>query len=162
MLLQAYAALSETERLPLILAGGKGWDYEAIFQTIDRYNLSSWVQFPGYLPVEELPLWYNSAEVFLYPSVFEGFGIPVLDAMACGTPVIVSDASSLPEVAGNAGLTLPPLATEQWTQALSRAYSDANWRKKATQQGFVEAKRYSWQLTAVETINSYQQALQPR
>ena len=161
-LLQAYAALPESERLPLILAGGKGWDFEAIFQTIERYNLSSWVQLPGYLPVEELPLWYNSAEVFLYPSVFEGFGIPVLEAMACGTPVIISDASSLPEVAGSAGITLPPHAVDQWTQALQRAHGDAAWRKQATEQGYAQAKRYSWQLTAVQTINSYQQALQPR
>jgi glycosyltransferase involved in cell wall biosynthesis len=160
MLLRAYAGLPATERLPLILAGGKGWDYEAIYQTIDRYDLKNWVQLPGYLPVEELPLWYNSAEVFLYPSVFEGFGIPVLEAMACGTPVIISDASSLPEVAGGAGLTLPPQAVDQWTQALSRASGDAAWRKQATEQGLAEAKRYSWQLTAAQTIKSYQKALQ--
>ncbi len=159
MLIEAYAALPPAERLPLILAGGKGWDFEAIYQTIDRYDLKSWVQLPGYLPAEELPLWYNSAEVFLYPSVFEGFGIPVLEAMACGTPVIISDASSLPEVTGHAGLTLPPQAVDQWTKAISRAYADANWRKQASEQGLIEAKRYSWQLTAVQTIKSYQQAL---
>ncbi len=160
MLLQAYAALPTAERLPLILAGGKGWDFEAIYQAIDRYDLKNWVQLPGYLPVEELPLWYNSAEVFLYPSVFEGFGIPVLEAMACGTPVIISDASSLPEVAGSAGLTLSPQAVDQWTQALSRAYRDTAWRQQAVEQGLVEAKRYSWRLTATQTISSYQQALQ--
>jgi glycosyltransferase involved in cell wall biosynthesis len=159
MLLQAYAALPTSERLPLILAGGKGWDFEAIFQAIEHYDLDKWVQFPGYLPIEELPLWYNSAEVFLYPSVFEGFGIPVLEAMACGTPVIISDASSLPEVAGSAGITLPPQAIDQWTKALSRAHGDAGWRQQATEQGFIETQRYSWQFTAVQTIRSYQQAL---
>lgn len=159
MLLQAYATLPDNQRLPLILAGGKGWDYQAIFDAIDRYNLKNWVQLPGYLPVEELPLWYNSAEVFLYPSVFEGFGIPVLEAMACGTPVIISNASSLPEVAGSAGLSLPPHAVDQWTEALRRAHSDSNWREQATQQGFIEAMRYSWQGTAIGTVRSYQQAL---
>jgi glycosyltransferase involved in cell wall biosynthesis len=159
MLLQAYAALPDNQRLPLILAGGKGWDYQAIFDAIDRYKLQNWVQLPGYLPVEELPLWYNSAEVFLYPSVFEGFGIPVLEAMACGTPVIISNASSLPEVAGSAGLSLPPHAVDQWTEALRRTHSDSNWGEQATQQGFIEAKRYSWQGTAIETVRSYQQAL---
>ena len=159
MLLQAYAGVPDNERLPLILAGGKGWDYQVIFDTIDRYHLSEWIQLPGYLPIEELPLWYNSAEVFLYPSVFEGFGIPVLEAMACGTPVIISDASSLPEVAGKAGITLPPQAVDQWTQALRQAYNDTNWRQQAIQQGLAEAKRYSWQLTADQTIKSYQQAL---
>ncbi len=159
MLLQAYAAVPDNERLPLILAGGKGWDYQAIFDAIDRFNLGKWVQLPGYLPIEELPLWYNSAEVFLYPSVFEGFGIPVLEAMACGTPVIISDASSLPEVAGQAGITLPPQAVDQWTQAMRRAYGDEDWRQHALQQGLAEATRYSWQLTAAQTIKSYQQAL---
>jgi glycosyltransferase involved in cell wall biosynthesis len=159
MLLQAYAALPTAERLPLILAGGKGWDFEAIFQAIEHYDLDKWVQFPGYLPIEELPLWYNSAEVFLYPSVFEGFGIPVLEAMACGTPVIVSDASSLPEVAGSAGMTLPPQAIDQWTQALRQAHGDVRWRQQATEQGFIEAQRYSWQFTAAQTVRSYQQAL---
>lgn len=160
MLLQAYAALPDNQRIPLVLAGGKGWDYQAIFDAIDRYKLQNWVQLPGYLPVEELPLWYNSAEVFLYPSVFEGFGIPVLEAMACGTPVIISNASSLPEVAGSAGLSLPPHAVDQWTEALRRAYSDLHWREQAVEQGFIEAKRYNWQGTAVETVRSYQQALQ--
>ncbi len=160
MLLQAYAALPDNQRLPLILAGGKGWDYQAIFEAIDQYKLKNWVQLPGYLPVEELPLWYNSAEVFLYPSVFEGFGIPVLEAMACGTPVIISNASSLPEVAGSAGLSLPPHAVDQWTEALRRVYSDSNWREQVVEQGFIEAKRYSWQGTAIETVRSYQQALQ--
>ena len=159
MLLQAYAALPTAERLPLILAGGKGWDFEAIYQAIDHHGLKNWVQLPGYLPVEELPLWYNSAEVFLYPSVFEGFGIPVLEAMACGTPVIISDASSLPEVAGSAGLALPPQAVEQWTEALRRAFGDIEWRKQVVEQGLLEAKRYSWQLTAEQTINSYRKAL---
>jgi glycosyltransferase involved in cell wall biosynthesis len=159
MLLQAYAGVPDSERLPLILAGGKGWDFEAIYQAVEHYNLDKWVQLPGYLPIEELPLWYNSAEVFLYPSVFEGFGIPILEAMACGTPVIISDASSLPEVAGKAGITLPPHAVDQWTQALRRASGDANWRQQAIQQGLAEAKRYSWQFTAAQTIKSYQQAL---
>ncbi len=159
MLLQAYAALPDAERLPLILAGGKGWDFDDIFQTIERHNLMNWVHLPGYLPVEELPLWYNSAEVFLYPSVFEGFGIPVLEAMACGTPVIVSNSSSLPEVVGDSGLSLPPQAVDQWTKALRRAYGDAEWRSIMAQRGLSEAKRYSWQATAIQTINSYQKAL---
>jgi glycosyltransferase involved in cell wall biosynthesis len=105
-LLDAYARLPGTERLPLILAGGKGWQYADIFERITRYGLEDQVRLPGFVPAEDLPLWYNSAEVFIYPSVFEGFGLPVLEAMACGAPVIVSDASSLPEVAGSAGLLI--------------------------------------------------------
>jgi glycosyltransferase involved in cell wall biosynthesis len=88
----------------LIVGGGKGWDYDAIFEAVARHRLN--VQFPGFIASDELPFWYNCAEVFVFPSVFEGFGLPVLEAMACGTPVIVSDASSLPEV-GAAGLCVP-------------------------------------------------------
>ncbi|MCA0458671.1 MAG: glycosyltransferase family 4 protein [Chloroflexi bacterium] len=160
MLLNAYAALASEDRLPLILAGGKGWDYEDIFQTIDRHKLANDVHFPGYVPIEELPLWYNSAEVFLYPSVFEGFGIPVLEAMACGTPAIVSDASSLPEVIGKGGVMLPPQAVDQWTEALRRAKHDTEWRKHESERGQQAALRYTWQQTAAQTINSYRRALQ--
>lgn len=159
LLLQAYAALPTSARLPLFLAGGKGWDYQAIFQAVEQYNLSDAVHFPGYLPVEDLPLWYNSADVFLYPSLFEGFGLPVLEAMACGTPVLVSDVSSLPEVAGSAGLCLPSHDASAWTEALRRAYHDADWRERAAGRGLEEARRYNWQQTAAHTIASYQRAL---
>lgn len=159
LLLQAYAALPKSERLPLVLAGGKGWDYQAIFRAVEDYNLIGEVQFPGYLPVEDLRLWYNSAEVFLYPSLFEGFGLPVLEAMACGTPVLVSDVSSLPEVAGSAGLCLPPHDAPAWTEALRRAYQDSDWREQAARRGLEEARRYSWQQTAARTVASYRRAL---
>src|SRR5690606_22272955 len=98
MLLEAYARLPAAERLPLVLGGGKGWLYADIFATIERYQLGDSVQHVGFIPAAELPFWYNSAEAFLYPSVFEGFGLPVLEAMACGTPVVTSNVSSLPEV----------------------------------------------------------------
>jgi glycosyltransferase involved in cell wall biosynthesis len=159
-LLEAYAALPTTERLPLILAGGKGWGYDAIFSAIERYNLSAQVRLPGYIPVEELPLWYNSAEVFIYPSIFEGFGIPVLEAMASGTPVITSNVSSLPEVAGSAGMCLPPDDVAAWTEALRRVHSDEEWRVDASRRGLAEAQGYSWLATAQKTVSSYMKALE--
>lgn len=158
-LLQAYARLPQAERLPLMLGGGKGWKYDDIFATIERYQLSDSVRWLDYLPAEELPLWYNSAEAFVFPSVFEGFGLPVLEAMACGTPVIVSDASSLPEVAGSAGFTLSPHHIEAWTDALHTAATNAEWRAQASQQGLREVQRYGWHITAQETIRSYSCAL---
>lgn len=158
-LLDAYAQLPTAERLPLILAGGKGWQYDDIFERIERHNLAADVHFPGFIPTEELPLWYNSAEVFIYPSVFEGFGIPVLEAMACGTPVLISDASSLPEVAGQAGLHIPPRDVTAWVDALRTAYRDSDWREQQREQGLVEAQRYSWRKTAQQTIKSYRRAL---
>jgi glycosyltransferase involved in cell wall biosynthesis len=159
MLLEAYARLPQSERLPLLLGGGKGWKFDDIFATIERHHLNDSVRWLDYLPAEELPLWYNSAEAFLFPSVFEGFGLPVLEAMACGTPVMVSNASSLPEVAGSAGFTLPPHDIEAWVDALHIASTDAGWRAGASQQGLLEAGRYGWHITAHETIRSYSCAL---
>jgi glycosyltransferase involved in cell wall biosynthesis len=159
LLLEAYAALPRGERLPLVLAGGKGWGCQAIFEAIERYHLAGEVSLPGFLPVEDLPLWYNSAEAFIYPSVFEGFGLPVLEAMACGTPVLTSNVSSLPEVAGQAGMCLPPHDAAAWTDGLRRVFADARWREAAREQGFHEAARYSWLETARQTIFCYQQAL---
>jgi glycosyltransferase involved in cell wall biosynthesis len=156
-MLRAYAAL--TERLPLIVAGGKGWQYDEIFATVEQYGLANDVHFPGFVPAHELPFWYNSAEVFVYPSVFEGFGLPVLEAMACGTPVIVSDTSSLPEIVGNAGIQVAPYDTTAWSEALYKALKDSAWRQKAAQSGLLEAARFQWNSTAQETIASYRRAV---
>jgi glycosyltransferase involved in cell wall biosynthesis len=157
VLLDAYAALKT--RPPLIIGGGKGWDYEPIFEAVRRHKLEQSVQFVGFIPSEELPIWYNCAEAFLYPSVFEGFGLPVLEAMACGTPVIVSEASSLPEVVGEAGLCIAPHDVDGWTAALRRVWEDAAWRKAARERGLIEAARYPWSQTAQQTAASYRKAL---
>ncbi len=157
-LLEAYAGLSMAERLPLVLAGGKGWDYAPIFEAVERLGLNEAVRFPGFVATDDLPLWYNSAEAFVYPSLFEGFGLPVLEAMACGAPVIVSDASSLPEVAAQAGLCLPPQDAPAWTEALRRAAGDADWRRAASEAGQREARRFTWIETARQTAASYRRA----
>jgi glycosyltransferase involved in cell wall biosynthesis len=159
VLLDAYAAIPKSQRLPLVLGGGKGWDYEAIFSRIEQHKLDD-VQWVGFLPWEELAFWYNSAEIFIYPSVFEGFGLPVLEAMACGTPVIVSDVSSLPEVAGNVGLMVRPHDVGGWAQALRRAFADNEWRREASQRGQEKAACFSWEETARRTIESYCRALE--
>jgi glycosyltransferase involved in cell wall biosynthesis len=154
-LLQAYAQIPSTERLPLIIGGGKGWQYDEIFAAVELFELTNNVHFTGFIPAEELALWYNSAEVFVYPSVFEGFGLPILEAMACGTPVIVSDVSSLPEIVGSSGMCIPPHDTGAWTAALRTGFTDEEWRLRARQDGLLEAERYSWLSTAQETIASY-------
>ncbi len=158
VLLEAYAALDE--RPPLILAGGKGWDTDHLFETVDRLNLASDVSFPGFIAADEIHFWYNCADAFIYPSVFEGFGLPVLEAMACGTPVIVSDASSLPEVAGDAGLCVPPDDVSAWRAALARVEGDAEWRRTASERGIVRAWRFRWTDTAQKTIQSYRTVLE--
>lgn len=157
-LLAAYATLPATERLPLVLAGGKGWDHTPIFEAVERLKLGGAVRFPGYLAQEELPLWYNSAEAFIYPSVFEGFGMPVLEAMACGVPVVVSNASALPEIAARAGLCISPTDTAAWAEALRRIGQDAAWRRGASEAGLSEASRYTWAESARQVAAAYLRA----
>lgn len=156
-LIEAYAALPQ--KPPLIIGGGRGWDYAPIFAAVERHGLEDSVRFVGFIPPEALPIWYNCAEAFVYPSVFEGFGMPVLEAMACGTPVIVSDASSLPEVAGEAGLCVPPHDVSAWSAALRRAWEDASWRDEARERGLRQAARYTWAGTAQQTVESYRKAM---
>jgi glycosyltransferase involved in cell wall biosynthesis len=159
MLLDAYAALPPNLRLPLVLGGGRGWGTDEVEARIKRHNLGGEVIMPGFIAGDELPLWYNNAEVFVYPSVFEGFGLPVLEAMACGTPVITTNVSSLPEVAQQAGMCLPPDDLMSWVNALRRAAQDSEWRSAARTRGLEEAKKFNWQTTAFKTYQSYRRAL---
>ena len=159
MLLNAYARLPSSARLPLILGGGKGWLADSIFAAIEQQSLGDEVRHIGFIPAADLPRWYNSAEAFLYPSVFEGFGLPALEAMACGTPVLTSNVSSLPEVVGAAGLTLPPGDSVVWADALQDIMTNRGWRTAAREQGLERARLFSWQRTAELTVASYRHAI---
>jgi glycosyltransferase involved in cell wall biosynthesis len=163
VLLRAYAQLPARDRaaVHLVLAGGKGWMSDDIFGTIDALALGDTVHLPGYVPADELPLWYNAAEAFVYPSVFEGFGLPVVEALACGTPVLVSEVSSLPEAAGETGYRLPPGDVAAWTDALARVIHDPVWREEAGARGRAHAARFTWAQTAAQTVASYRRALKP-
>ena len=112
--------------------------------------------FPGFVPAEELPLWYNTATVFAYPSSYEGFGLPVIEALACGRPVITSDVSSLPEAGGQAAILVPPGSPEALAEALRRALA---WGPAERAAGPVQAASYSWPATAAQTVQSYRRAL---
>ncbi len=159
MLLHAYARLPQSARLPLILGGGRGWLADDIFATIERHGLADCIRHIGFIPAADLPIWYNSAEAFLYPSVFEGFGLPVLEAMACGTPVLTSNVSSLPEVIGSAGMTLPPDDDAVWADALEDIVTNKDWRSMASRRGLERAKQFTWQRTAELTLASYRRAV---
>jgi glycosyltransferase involved in cell wall biosynthesis len=163
VLLRAYAQLPAVDRsaVHLVLAGGKGWMFEEIFRTVEALDLSGSVHFPGYLSPDELTLWYNAAEAFVYPSVFEGFGLPVVEALACGTPSLVSDVSSLPEAAGDTGYRLPPSDAAAWTSALAHVLHDPVWRAEAGQRGRAHAASFTWAHTAAATVNSYRRAMEP-
>ena len=119
VLVRAFGGLRRSGyRGELVLAGGRGWGYAAIEAAIEAEGLDGVVRFAGYVPRDEQPLWYNSAQVFVYPSAYEGFGLPVLEAMACGTPVITTTVSSLPEVAGDAGVLTTPGDSSELASAL--------------------------------------------
>ena len=156
-LIRAYARWRQRDPAapPLVVAGGKGWYYSQIFELAQSLNLTNAVHFPGYIPQEAMNLWYNAATLFVYPSYFEGFGLPVLEAMACGTPVITSNVSSLPEVAGSAALLVDPVNMEQLSEALADVMRHPDLRQAMAEQGLVRAATFNWQETAQETVNIY-------
>lgn len=160
LLIRAFAALRATLGLPHVLAlvGARGWMYESLFRLVQELKVSDDVRFVDYVPPVELPLWYNAADLFVYPSAYEGFGLPVLEAMACGTPTITSASSALRELARDACLTVAPGSEETLQVAISRALTDQELRSRLRQAGLARAGHFSWQTTARETIRVYEQA----
>jgi glycosyltransferase involved in cell wall biosynthesis len=159
--IEAYALLRQRPGFAhqLVIAGGKGWYYEEIYARVEQLGLRDAVIFPGYIPEAELPVWYNAADLFVYPSLYEGFGLPPLEAMACGTPVIVSNVSSLPEVVGEAGLTVPPHDVEALANAIQSLLDDPARRQALREAGLARAKLYSWKSTALQTAQLYHRIL---
>jgi len=158
-LLQAWRKICNLQSAicnPLVLAGKQGWLYE---ETIAQAReLGTAVQFIGGVPPEDLPALYSAARLFVLPSLYEGFGLPVLEAMACGTPVVCSHASSLPEVAGDAALLVEPHDVDGLAAALQRALSDEALRRQMIERGLAQAARFSWAKAARETLAVYRAA----
>ncbi len=165
-LVQAFAQVRAHDAgqppVKLVLAGGKGWDYDAIFAEVARQGLEQAVLFPGFIADLELAWWYRAAAVFVYPSLLEGFGLPVLEAMACGAPTVTSNLSSLPEVAGDAALLVDPTSVEALAAALLRLLADADLASELRSRGLAQAARFPWSRTAQETAAVYRRALAPR
>ena len=155
-LVQAFALL-DTPEANLVIAGGKGWLYDAIFAEVERQRLGPRVIFPGFVADDDLPALYSAASVLAYPSTYEGFGLPILEAYACGTPVVTSTASCLPEVAGGGALLAPPTDVAALAEALSRAYGDSALRARLIQAGAARARQFSWQNSARQLLELYQQ-----
>jgi len=161
LLIRAYArwrkeAAPADRAIDLVLAGGKGWFYNEIFQLVQRLELTEQVHFPGYIPDVELPLWYSAAEAFIYPSLFEGFGLPVLEAMACGTPVICSDIASLREVVGDSALTFRADDEAALSALIGELVGHPALYRELQARGRQQADQFSWQQTAVATQALYQ------
>jgi glycosyltransferase involved in cell wall biosynthesis len=153
-LLEAYARLARP-RPPLYVGGGEGWRVDPIFRTVQRLGLEHEVEFLGFVPENELPLWYNAARLFAFPSLYEGFGLPVLEAMACGTPVICSNVASLPEVGGRAVILVPPLDTGRLADEMQRVLEDASLRQEMRAAGRIQASRFTWRAMADGTATTY-------
>jgi len=143
----------------LVLAGGKGWLYDELFARVEALGLGEQVTFPGYVASDELPLWYNAATVLAYPSIYEGFGLPLLEAQACGTPVLTSNVSSLPEAAGEAALMVDPYDVEALAAGLHRLLVDEPLRHELRERGLAHAGQFSWPRAAQETARVYWRAL---
>lgn len=135
-------------RLQLVLAGQAGWLAQEVFEAVRRLGLGSAVVFTGYIATEEAVALMSGALAFVFPSLYEGFGFPVLEAMACGVPVVCSNASSLPEVAGDAALLVDPTDVEAWAQALHRVLTDASLRQRLIACGARQVTRFSWERCA--------------
>lgn len=162
-LLDAYARLRQMTgtRAKLVLAGGKGWLYDAIFARVQQLGLEAEVLFPGYVNDREQPLWYRAASAFVYPSLYEGFGIPVAEALACGVPVVTSTISSLPEAGAGIALTVDPHNVEAMAAALQTALSDMAFREKCRTLAPTVIERFSAPVMVRQTIAVYEQAILP-
>jgi glycosyltransferase involved in cell wall biosynthesis len=146
--------------IPLVVAGGKGWLYDDFFRRLEELPVRDDVHFPGYIPADDLPMLYNAATMVAVPSVYEGFGLPVLEAMACGTPVVCSDVSSLPEIGGGAARYFDPYDVERMVEAIRAVWTDADLQAEMGQRGLEQAAKFSWERAAQETLIVYGRIMQ--
>ncbi len=157
LLIRAFGRVCDSlnEPLELIIVGKQGWLWQDIIAEARRSKYRERIQFLGYVPLREMPGLYAGAELFAMPSLYEGFGIPPLEAMACGIPVLASDASSLPEVVGDAGLLLNPLDEASWVTAIREVLTDRTLRDQLRKRGLARSVQFTWEKTAKETFSVY-------
>jgi glycosyltransferase involved in cell wall biosynthesis len=141
-----------------VLAGGKGWFYDSIFEKVQQLGLESEVIFPGFVADAEQALWYHAASAFIYPSLYEGFGLPVAESLASGTPVVTSNVSSLPEAGADIALTVDPYDVEAIADGLYKALTDLNYRQQCRTLAPLVAQQFSAQTMAAQIIGVYEQA----
>lgn len=154
-LIQAFSNMKpQTPNLRLLISGGKGWMYEEVYSTVEKLGLGDRVLLPGFAAEQDLPALYAMATLFVYPSLYEGFGLPVAEAMASGVPVVCSNASSLPEVAGSAALYFNPLDVRAMQDAIERALDDESMRKDLRQKGLDQVQQFSWDRAAQELAHA--------
>lgn len=152
-LVEAYARLRALDENapPLVLAGAKGWYYESLFERVRALGLERHITFAGYVAREEQPMWYACADLFVYPSVYEGFGLPIAEALACGTPTITSNVSSMPEAGGPVAVQVNPSDPEALAHAMRRVLADPTAHDRA----LIEGPRWTRQFTAERMVADY-------
>ena len=159
MLIRAFAPLVNKVPHHLVISGGKGWLYDDMLAEVARQGLQERVHFIGFVDDADLPTLYSEATLFAFPSLYEGFGLPLLEAMGCGTAVLTANSSSLPEVAGDAAQQLPPQDQVAWTEAMHTLLTDANLRAALALAGHQQAARFSWKASARQLLKIYEQLL---
>lgn len=159
-LIEAYARLRQTYTIQekLVIAGSKGWLYDSIFAKVQELGLESEVVFPGFVPDAEQAAWYSAASVFAYPALYEGFGLPAAEALACGTPTVTSTVSSLPEAGAGLALTVAPRDIPALANALYTALTDTALRKQCKTMAASVAERFSARVMVQQTKHVYEQA----
>lgn len=150
-----YRLLQTNQKYQLVIVGRKGWHFQSIFDLVSKYNLSDSVVFTGFIDEKEKPFIISGAKLFVYPSIYEGFGIPVLESMACGIPTITSNVSSLSEVVGEAALLINPLDELTIFHAIDCLLNDEALYNDLIKKSLIQAKIFSWENTALKTINLY-------
>jgi glycosyltransferase involved in cell wall biosynthesis len=161
LLLQAFAAFAQNHpEARLVIAGKKGWHFDEIFSMVATLRLDDRVQFTGYIDEADKPTLMRGALLFVYPSIHEGFGVPVLEAMASGVPTIAGNRTSIPEIAGDGALLIDPSSQRELTDALEQLYTDASARSQLAARGLAQAAKFSWEKTAEETAAVYRHLAQ--
>ncbi|MBI1821794.1 MAG: glycosyltransferase family 4 protein [Nitrospirae bacterium] len=156
-LVQAFAKKENIRKTHcLVLAGGAGWKYDELKELILKEKLGKEICVTGYISNDELRILYSHASCFVFPSIYEGFGMPPLEAMACGTPVICSNVSSLPEVVGEAAITLDPFDVDGFSDSIEKIINNKNLRKEMIEKGYQRVKQFSWEETARKTLRVYE------
>jgi glycosyltransferase involved in cell wall biosynthesis len=153
-LIQAFAELPE--EYSLVIVGSKGWDYQLVLNEVVTQGLTHRVHFPGFADDADLPALYSAASLFVYPSLYEGFGLPVLEAMACGTPVVAANRSSLPEVVADAGLLVSPTDVASIAEGMKQVLMDTKLHRSMAEAGLSRAAKFSWTATAQQLMTIYQ------
>ncbi len=156
-LIEAFIQLKKRRQIngKLVISGIKGWAYQSIFDKVASSGTEKEIIFTGFVPNESLPFLYNGASAFVYPSLYEGFGLPVLEAMACGVPVVTSNVSSLPEVAGDAAILINPYSVDELADGIWRILSDKELRNQCIKKGIERAKLFTWERCAKNTLDAF-------